>query len=559
MTSKNTFAKYWLGSGILGIALILIIFQDVFSEKTTPNSNIPDLELGGPDLKQVVKSKQLAEGVFLRQIVRGSRSTLDYFTLTSSLRPEEKLKEIQSQLAKLGYEAEIVYSAENGPGGQDLGGYVQVGKFDNINDAKLFKEDHADEFSELSVRFTAENGHPTEGPFQISLLEIDLNKVSGRFLSSLADNKIKGLSTTSQVAKNNDALIAINGGYFAWEEKVGVPGDPAGISIIDGRLVSEAVAGRPALILGNEQKPKIEILGNVDTKLNFFINDDLHRAHGLNRKPGKVLNCGNPLDPVIGIPVHDFVCKNQNEVVIINEDYGEFIELDSGKVFTVIKGQIETVQTLNDKKNISVPDAGFLISVNGTSMQGISASIGDNITLDFKLFSDRSEVSIDSGMYAVNGGPLLVDKGRVIIQNRASEGWDVEYVEGSVTDRYVDKKDDLGTVAASEAGAAINQLNRADFYHSWVVRRHPRTAVGITNDNTVYLMTIYGRQPGISAGASITEVARALANLGAESAINLDGGGSTIMIVNGEPTGLSSDKGGQREVGDVLLLKQGAQ
>jgi len=62
--------------------------------------------------------------------------------------------------------------------------------------------------------------------------------------------------------------------------------------------------------------------------------------------------------------------------------------------------------------------------------------------------------------------------------------------------------------------------------------RHPRTAVGVSEDGTeLFLMVIDGRQEGHSVGATERETAAWLARLGADDGINLDGGGSTTMVV----------------------------
>jgi len=63
---------------------------------------------------------------------------------------------------------------------------------------------------------------------------------------------------------------------------------------------------------------------------------------------------------------------------------------------------------------------------------------------------------------------------------------------------------------------------------------HPRTAAGVSRDGgTVYLLVIDGRQPGHSEGATTADLGRMLAEFGAWDGINLDGGGTTTMVVKG--------------------------
>lgn len=69
---------------------------------------------------------------------------------------------------------------------------------------------------------------------------------------------------------------------------------------------------------------------------------------------------------------------------------------------------------------------------------------------------------------------------------------------------------------------------------------HPRTAAGISRDGkTLFLLVIDGRQPKYSLGATTTEVGQWLAALGAWDGINLDGGGTTTLVIEAtsEPGG----------------------
>ncbi len=63
------------------------------------------------------------------------------------------------------------------------------------------------------------------------------------------------------------------------------------------------------------------------------------------------------------------------------------------------------------------------------------------------------------------------------------------------------------------------------------LERHPRTAAGLTADGkTLVLLVIDGRQPGWSIGMTLPELADLMIKLGAEAAVNLDGGGSSSFI-----------------------------
>lgn len=64
--------------------------------------------------------------------------------------------------------------------------------------------------------------------------------------------------------------------------------------------------------------------------------------------------------------------------------------------------------------------------------------------------------------------------------------------------------------------------------------RHPRTAMGVKEDGSVFLIAMDGRQPGYSQGATLYEMADLMLSYGAVTAYNFDGGGSTTMVLNNE-------------------------
>ncbi|GJQ62734.1 MAG: hypothetical protein SCALA702_17870 [Melioribacteraceae bacterium] len=89
--------------------------------------------------------------------------------------------------------------------------------------------------------------------------------------------------------------------------------------------------------------------------------------------------------------------------------------------------------------------------------------------------------------------------------------------------------------------------------------RHPRTAAGFSADSTkLYLMTVDGRQPGYSIGMSLKELGQYMLSIGAANALNLDGGGSTTMVVRSEIKNSPSDPGGERSVSNSLLIVSSA-
>lgn len=85
---------------------------------------------------------------------------------------------------------------------------------------------------------------------------------------------------------------------------------------------------------------------------------------------------------------------------------------------------------------------------------------------------------------------------------------------------------------------------------------HPRTAIGYTCDGSIILLVVEGRHPGKAMGANLLELAWILKQLHCVEALNLDGGGSTCMLVNGKETITPSDKDGERPVPSIFLIRE---
>lgn len=84
--------------------------------------------------------------------------------------------------------------------------------------------------------------------------------------------------------------------------------------------------------------------------------------------------------------------------------------------------------------------------------------------------------------------------------------------------------------------------------------RHPRTLVGADGDGAIWLVTVDGRNPALSLGMTFTGLQRLSRVLGLRSALNLDGGGSTTMWVEGTVVNHPSDPEGPRAVSDAILV-----
>lgn len=95
---------------------------------------------------------------------------------------------------------------------------------------------------------------------------------------------------------------------------------------------------------------------------------------------------------------------------------------------------------------------------------------------------------------------------------------------------------------------------------SFVHTAHPRSAVAVAADGTVWFVTADGRAPGRAAGMTIPQLAHLIRVLGGRDALNLDGGGSTTLWMDGEVVNHPSDNRrfdheGERRVPDIICFR----
>ena len=125
--------------------------------------------------------------------------------------------------------------------------------------------------------------------------------------------------------------------------------------------------------------------------------------------------------------------------------------------------------------------------------------------------------------------------GTVLNAKTGIGGGPVLLLDGNIKNTYEEE-------ILSDIGATVNR---------------PRSAIGITNDKKMILFVCEGdgMTTGV-AGMTTENVANIMKTLGCTDAINLDGGGSSCMLVNGQETIKTSDSSGdERSVASVVTLK----
>tara|TARA_B100000586_G_C19966429_1_gene365985 strand:- start:30 stop:407 length:378 start_codon:yes stop_codon:yes gene_type:complete len=90
---------------------------------------------------------------------------------------------------------------------------------------------------------------------------------------------------------------------------------------------------------------------------------------------------------------------------------------------------------------------------------------------------------------------------------------------------------------------------------SFASLRHPRTAVGYDPETRrLWVVVVDGRQGSYSSGMTLAEITAVLSATGAAEALNLDGGGSSVMVVRGGTMSRPSDDDGERAVRNALAV-----
>ena len=205
--------------------------------------------------------------------------------------------------------------------------------------------------------------------------------------------------------------------------------------------------------------------------------------------------------------------REENELIVFTPEFHRTtLTKPDGIEVVVSKGRVMAVRDRVGSQPI--PTRGYVISASGAARQWARTHLrrGTHVVI-------RSQVVADPPLpfaadFIIGAGPQLVKDNQFV--------------------RATDEKhsDDL------------------------IRQRHPRTAIGIRRDGRLVLVTVDGRQPKKSVGMTIKELAALMIELECRDALNLDGGGSTAMVIKNRVVNNPSDQAGERPVSDALLVYQ---
>lgn len=195
---------------------------------------------------------------------------------------------------------------------------------------------------------------------------------------------------------------------------------------------------------------------------------------------------------------------------------------------------------------------------------------GENIIdLTSSIAADNDAVfAINGDYYGFRDDGIVIRNGVVYRDDGAREGL-VFYTDGSVAvyDETSTTADELlaegawNTVsfgpAIVEDGQVVDGIEDVEvdtnFGNHSIQGEQPRTIVGVIDENHLVFVVVDGRDEGYSRGMTLTEAADMLIGLGATTAYNLDGGGSSTMYFDGEVVNQPSN-GGERGTSDILYI-----
>ena len=331
----------------------------------------------------------------------------------------------------------------------------------------------------------------------VNVVTVDLGDPSVTAKPALAqgvvytDGPSKGRETVSSITARNRALLGVNADFFPFT------GDPLGLCIIDGQLISEPARNRA--VVGWSKNGTI-----------IFDNPRLKAALTISNRAGRQIDGINRIretNQVIAYTdIYGTSTRNKyagTDIVLTSND----LPVRVGKTLklTVTDIKLDAVDT-------PIPKGGMVISAGGPAAWFLKENLkpGDTVSVRFDVASaganDWAKVE-----QAVGGGPWLVKNGS-------------EFIDWA----------------------------REGFKPNFACTCHPRTAVGATADGKLLIVTVDGRQ-AISRGIDLPGLASLMKRLGAINAINLDGGASTAMSVAGIV--VNSPSGGtQRQVANALLV-----
>lgn len=297
-------------------------------------------------------------------------------------------------------------------------------------------------------------------PVRINIVEMSLGVNQGLAVEpAIASETLASRNKIANIAGRDNAIVAINGGYF--KPQTGVP---LGTLMINKKVYTGPIYDRVAMgIFDNGfEMARVQLKANVVTNKGGLKIDNINQPRMLST------------NTIVYTP-------DWGEYSPPSPKYGKQLVISGGKLIKTSYGRSQ------------IPKDGFVIVGPQKSLDTIANA--RKFKLDIKINPEWKDVN-----HIISGGPYLVKNGDIYVDMTAQK-------------------------LASIGG------------------RNPRTAIGYTKDNSLIMLTADGRE-GASIGLTLVELANLMKELGCINAMNLDGGGSTVMYVKGKIVNKPAVQGG---------------
>ncbi|MFF0345999.1 phosphodiester glycosidase family protein [Kribbella sp. NPDC004875] len=342
----------------------------------------------------------------------------------------------------------------------------------------------------------------TRGPWVVNVLTIDPRRAEGHLRTTYGPD-LAGVEKTSDLVKSSGALAGVNASFFTFTANPTYPGDPVGVGISDGKLLSEPLTDPTEANLVIDAKSNKVVTGHLrwtGSVHNRFTTADLPLEF-INHPPVVPTACATLPDQT--------ACTVPGDVVRFTPEFAAGTPSGAG------------VEVVLDRRGCVVRTAttrGTTLTAGQTSLQAtgqdtvalLKVAAKGCLRTDLAVSDENGrKVPLRHGLYGVTGRYQLTKNGEIVVPGGTGSFFD----------------------------------------------RNPRTIAGTTRDGKIVLATIDGRQT-TSVGTTMAETAAVAKALGLTDAINLDGGGSTAMALqDGTVVNHPSNTGGaERAVGDAVVF-----
>jgi hypothetical protein len=318
------------------------------------------------------------------------------------------------------------------------------------------------------------------GPWSIHILEVARHRREVTVHSRVGTDqtgRLVRVPLTELAAKaredNQDVIAAVNGDYDMADPYLGLP---IGFAVSGGRIWSAGGPPRPAMVILGSGLPFIGVPQytlRLHVKNKFLPVDTLNKPMGFS-KEHNLRAYTRAFNAEVKAP------KPFRAIVITHLSPGIPIQIFGG-----LRGVITEIRPVGEVQPI--PEDALLIAEPPDVEEAKSVfknfKVGQRVIL---WTSVRTGIRSDI-QEAIGGLPMLVSNGGVSIEGEGEPG---DYLRA----------------------------------------RHPRTAVCYTDEKYIFAV-VDGRQPNLSVGMTLEELADFMQSLGCTEAMNTDGGGSTEMAL----------------------------